>query len=173
MDLRERKRMWYFFQSKFYSTARACEVCGFDRGVSHKKERYMTPTEYCGTCHKYRYENFLEHSGHRPEKTECNDCHVPNMAKQGNTYSIHDHKFNFSQPAPTCTECHEPGDVEGKGDRCSFDPPDFHLTRVKFPREMTMQEACVYCHNRELKESRDTAWARESIPGLVDRFIVQ
>ena len=173
MDLRERKRMWYFFQSKFYSTARACEVCGFDRGVSHKKERYMTPTEYCGTCHKYRYENFLEHSGHRPEKTECNDCHVPNMAKQGNTYSIHDHKFNFSQPAPACAECHEPGDVEGKGDRCSFEPSDFHLTRVKFPREMTMQEACVYCHNRELKESRDTAWARESIPGLVDRFIVQ
>lgn len=173
MDFRERTRMWYFFQSKYYSTNRACEVCGFDRGVSHQKERYMTPSEYCGTCHKYRYENFLQHSGHRPEKTQCNDCHVPTMAEPGKRYSIHDHKFNFSQPSPDCTVCHEPQDVAGRGDQCRHDPPDFRLGRVKYPRNMTVEEACVYCHNVELKENRDLGWAREVTPQMVDRFIVQ
>ncbi|GAB4264518.1 MAG: hypothetical protein Kow0092_16240 [Deferrisomatales bacterium] len=175
MDLRERKRMWYFFQSKFYSTSRACEVCGFDRGITQHRERYMSPSEYCGTCHKVRYENFFEHSGHRPGKVGCRDCHVPEIAHTpdgGRAYSIHDHKFDFSQPEPACTECHEPADVEGKGDRCGYHTPDFHLTRVKYPREMTVPEACVYCHTTELKESRDEGWAREAIPRTVNRFLV-
>ena len=170
MDFKERKRMWYFFQTKFYSSTRACDVCGFDRGVRHQKERFMTRNEYCGTCHKHRQEHFLEHSGHRPEKTECTDCHVPEMADPGKTYSIHDHKFDFSQPPPACTECHEPGTVQGS--QCSYRPADFHLPPMKYPREMTMEEACVDCHNRN-KENRDEGWARESIPFLVDRFVVK
>jgi hypothetical protein len=170
MDFSERRRMWYFFQTKFYSSTRACEVCGFDRGITRKKERYMTRSEYCGTCHKFREENFLEHSGHRPEKAECVDCHVPEMAKRGVSYSIHDHKFDFSQPAPACAECHESGSVEG--DKCSYHTPEFHLKRVKYPREMSTEAACVYCHNKN-GENRDEAWAREVTPGLVDRFIVE
>ncbi len=172
MDLYERKRMFYFYQSKFYSTARACEVCGFDRGVSGgKKERFMTRSEYCGTCHKFRYENFLEHSGHRPEKVGCTDCHIPEMTKSGDRYSIHSHKFDFSRPPIPCTECHEPGTVQGT--QCSFTPNDFNLKPVKYPREMTVEEACVWCHNTELKEKRSPAWGRETIPSLIDRFIVQ
>jgi hypothetical protein len=170
MDFMERKRMWYFFQSKFYSSTRACDVCGFDRGMTKKKEIYMTRTEYCGTCHKYRKENFLEHSGHRPEKTECTDCHVPAMAEPGKTYSIHDHKFDFSQPEPACTQCHEPGRVEG--DACLYKRPDFHLVRVKYPEEMTIEDACIHCHNKN-GETRDKAWARGVTPDLVDRFIVE
>ncbi len=189
MDFMERKRMWFFFQTKFYSTARACEVCGFDRGASKHQERYMTPSEYCGTCHKYRYDNFLEHSGHRAAKTGCTDCHVPEMAQPGKSYSIHDHKFNFSQPLPACTECHEPAHadesnldkpcvkchVEGvePGTLCSYEPSDFHLPEVKYPRELTLEEACVYCHTQELKEPRDVSWARRVIPEMVDRFLVE
>jgi len=170
MDFRERKRMWYFFQSKFYSTNRACEVCGFDRGITVKKERYMSRSEYCGTCHKFRFEKFEAHSGHRPEKVECTDCHVPKMAK-GPTYSIHDHKFDFSQPAPACTECHEPGSVSG--DQCRYPTPDFHLKPVKYPREMTTVETCVWCHNEVRNEGRDEGWARREIREIVDRFLVE
>lgn len=172
MDIKERVRMWYFFQSKYYSTARACEVCGFDRGAAKVEERYMTPSEYCGTCHKYRNENFLQHSGHRPNKVGCRDCHVPAMAVPGQTYSIHDHKFNFDQPKPACTVCHEPEDVQGKGDECGYHTPEFHLKRMPYPHEMTMTEACVFCHNETLKERRGEGWAREVIPRLVDRFVV-
>lgn len=173
MDFKERKRMWYFFQSKFYSSTRACEVCGFDRGATQTHERYMSPSEYCGTCHKKRFENYFAHSGHRPENTQCVDCHIPAMAKPGRTYSIHDHKFNFSQPPPACTECHEPADIRGKGDRCQNDPPDFHLKPIPYPREMTVEEACVFCHNRQRRERRDKAWARSAIPGLIDRFVAR
>ncbi len=171
VDFRERNRMWYFFQSKFYSSTRACEVCGFDRGISQKAERYMSRTEYCGTCHKFRFEKFTAHSGHPPEKVGCADCHVPEMAEPGRTYSIHDHKFDFSQPPPPCTTCHEPGSVEG--DVCAHEPSDFHLSRVKYPRQFTMEEACVYCHNTDLKEDRDEAWARREIRELIDRFVVE
>ncbi len=171
MDFRERKRMWYFFQSKFYSTTRACDVCGFDRGITKVRERYMSRSEYCGTCHKFRYEKFVAHSGHRPEKVECTDCHVPKLARAGRTYSIHDHKFDFSQPPPACTECHEPGSVSG--DRCGYPVPDFHLKPVKYPREMSTTEACLWCHNESLKENRDGAWARRGIRELIDRFIVE
>jgi cytochrome c553 len=92
------------------------------------------------------------------------------MAKRGVSYSIHDHKFDFSQPAPACAECHESGSVEG--DKCSYHTPEFHLKRVKYPREMSTEAACVYCHNKN-GENRDEAWAREVTPGLVDRFIVE
>lgn len=165
MDFLERKRMYYFFQSKFYSTSRACEVCGFDRGTTKKKERYMSRSEYCGTCHKHRYENFLEHSGHRPENTLCTDCHVPSQAVAGQSYSIHDHKFDFSQPEPACTECHPVEEIEGKE---RPEDHDFHLARVKYPRELTIEEACILCHKEE-----DVSWARKLIPELVDRFIVE
>jgi hypothetical protein len=167
----ERKRMFRFFQSKFFSTTRACEVCGFDRGATAPVERLMSPSEYCGTCHKFRNENFLQHSGHRPVKVECRDCHVPTMAEPGKRYSIHDHKFDFSQPPLTCTECHDPGSVSG--DRCQYYAPDFNITPVPYPREMTVLEACVYCHNTQLKEDRDEAWAREATPNVVDQFLVQ
>jgi hypothetical protein len=167
MDWLERKRMYYFFQSKFYSTDRACDVCGFDRGTTPQAERYLSRNEYCGTCHKGRYENFFEHSGHRPQVTECTDCHLPKLAKSGQTYSIHDHKFDFSQPPPACTECHAPQEIRGKRE-CAHEPRDFRLRKVKYPREMTLFEACVACH-----KEKTVSWAREVTPGLVDRFVVR
>jgi len=172
MDFFERKRMYYFFQSKFYSTARACEVCGFDRGPSAGAERYMNRSESCGTCHKERFERYAEHSGHDPETTLCTDCHVPEITEQKN-YSIHDHKFDFSQPKLDCGECHDPTDpgdsavaATGLLGKVEWAPEpehhDFHIKPVAAPRNMTVVEACIQCHNR-----RDEAWAKEQIPGLI------
>ena len=68
--------------------------------------------------------------------------------------------------------CHEPEDVQGKGDECGYHTPEFHLQRVPYPREMTMTEACVFCHNKTLKENRDEGWAWEVMLGLMVRFMV-
>jgi len=162
MDLKERKRMWYFFQSKFYSTQRACDICGLQRGGEHK-ERYMTPSEYCGTCHTFRYNKYEKHSGHDPEKTQCDDCHVPTLIASGERYSIHDHKFNFSQPEPPCTECHEEADVKGKK---APEKHEFHLPRMKYKKNMTLHEACLRCH-----KDKDIEWAKKTSSTLADQYL--
>ena len=175
MDFFERKRMYYFFQSKFYSTNRACEVCGFDRGVSNKKERYMSPSEYCGTCHKIRYEEFKAHSGHSPDTTECIDCHNPTMASdKGGGYSIHDHKFDFSQAKLACSACHDPSDKNDKAVKAiapdntvTWAPEpehhDFHFTRPKFGRKMSRVESCLHCH-----KEKDAKWVEDKVKTMID-----
>jgi len=142
MDYRERHRMFLFWQSKFYSTSRACDVCGFDRGITVKEERYMTRDEYCGTCHARLYRLAPVHSRHPAGTVQCTDCHVPLVTDGGQRYSIHDHRFDFSGPEPACTECHEARDVEGK----KAENHDFHIGRVKIPRNLSLEEACARCH---------------------------
>jgi hypothetical protein len=176
MDFFERKRMYYFFQSKFYSTSRACEVCGFDRGVTSGAERYMSRSESCGTCHQELFAKYAEHSGHDPEKTVCTDCHYPTLAPSKKTYSIHDHKFDFSQPKPGCGECHDPSDTgdaavasAGPLGRVTWAPEpehhDFHLMPVKSEKNLKTDEACLECH-----KGKTIDWARENIPLKVKRL---
>jgi len=163
MDLKERKRMWYFFQSKFYSTQRACDLCGVPGREKGHKERYLSISEYCGTCHKFRYDKFEKHSGHDPEKLECDDCHVPTLAPSGDRYSIHDHKFNFSQPEPPCTECHEEAKI--KGEKVP-EKHDFHIPRLKRKKNLTLYEACIQCH-----KEKDVEWAKKTSSTLADQYL--
>ncbi len=143
MDYKERHRMFLFWRSKFYSTARACEVCGFDRGITVKDERNMSRDEYCGTCHGKIYKLKNLHSKHPPDVAlECIDCHPPRTNRTGERYSIHDHRFDFSGPELPCTECHDKGD-----ERMSRKPShDYNFPRVKTPAPGTMEDACKRCH---------------------------
>jgi len=145
MDYRERHRMFLFWQSKFYSTTRACDVCGFDRGMTVREERYMSRDEYCGTCHGKIYKLSSVHSRHPPHAVQCVDCHVPQVTDGGSRYSIHDHKFDFSGPELPCTECHEAKDVQGK--RAASH--DFHFERVRIPKTLTLEQACAKCHSEK------------------------
>ncbi len=145
MDYKERHRMFMFWQSKFYSTARACDVCGFDRGVTVKTERYMTRDEYCGTCHQKIFKISSTHSRHDPQSVACVDCHPPEVTKGGERYSIHDHKFDFSGPEHPCAECHEEKEVAGK----KAENHDFHFGRVKVPANLTLEQACARCHPKK------------------------
>lgn len=175
MDFSERKRMYFFFQSKFYSTNRACEVCGFDRGVSNKKERYMTPSEYCGTCHKVRWEKYTAHSGHTEAQAICADCHNPTPSTDGSGgYSIHDHKFNYDQDKLPCDSCHNGTDPDDKGvvsiskdGAVTWKPEpehhDFHFTQAKYKKKLTKTQACVSCHTK-----RDEVWAADTIKNIID-----
>lgn len=142
MDYRERHRMFLFWQSKFYSTTRACDVCGFDRGITVKEERYMARDEYCGTCHTKIYKVGSVHSRHPPRTVQCVDCHTPQVTGDGQRYSIHDHKFDFSGPGLACAECHEAKDVEGK----KASNHDFRISRVRIPETLTLEQACARCH---------------------------
>lgn len=170
MDTMERKRMYYFFQSKFYSTNRACEVCGFDRGATESKERYMSRSEYCGTCHKDRWENLEKHSGHTEEQAGCTDCHNPQVVDEWGTYSIHDHRFDFSKPKMPCSECHDEEDPEdfaveaiAEDGKVTWAPEpehhDFHFKPVDNIKPLSEEEACLSCHKEEDKE-----WAKKAIP---------
>jgi hypothetical protein len=169
MDFMERKRMFYFYQSKFYSTNRACEVCGFDRGVSNVKERYMSRSEYCGTCHMEHIEGYETHAGHSQEVTICTDCHVPEMVENNTKYSIHDHKFDFSRPKMACSECHDKEDpddaaveaIAEDGTTTWVPEPehhDFHFEPVKYPKTLPTRKACLLCH-----EDKDMSWVKDNI----------
>jgi hypothetical protein len=142
MDYRERHRMFLFWQTRFYSTSRICDLCGFDRRGTDKKERYMTRDEYCGTCHGKIHKRSSDHSRHSPGVTECVDCHTPQVSEGGQRYSIHDHKFDFSGPEHPCAECHGTGEVTGKKEG----KHDFRFGHVKLRETLTMEQACARCH---------------------------
>jgi hypothetical protein len=140
----ERHRMFLYWQSKFYSNSRSCEVCEFDRGISKKKkEGYMTRDEYCGTCHGEIFKDFEAHSEHSPDDVECVECHVPLLDSTGQQYSIHDHKFDFSGPEIPCAECH--GDDVPKTE--NGPPHKFHaFSPVQIKENLTLEQACKRCH---------------------------
>jgi formate-dependent nitrite reductase cytochrome c552 subunit len=143
VDYRERHRMYLFWANKFYSTARACDVCGFDRGITQVQERYMSRDEYCGTCHGRIYKIESLHTRHSPEDVQCIDCHTPKTTGDGQRYSIHDHKFDFSGPPLACTECHDKDD-----ERLKKKPRHtFHFTPVRDREVSSVKDACKRCHN--------------------------
>ncbi len=144
VDYKERARMFMFWQSKFYSLSRACDVCGFDRNVKKKTKKasgYMSRNQYCGTCHRTTYENFTKHSRHSENAANCVDCHLPKLAPSRDRYSIHDHKFDFSRPKSECNECHYEADADE--DVIGSDPLFYHVQQSFKKSENTK---CNYCH---------------------------
>jgi hypothetical protein len=166
MDYKERHRMFMFWQSKFYSTARACEVCGFDRGASTaaKAERYMSRDEYCGTCHQKILKISKLHSRHDPSEAACIDCHPATPTRDGKRYSIHDHKFDFSAPELECAECHDLTDKKDRYFRNTSYKHDFHFSRVPNSVPLTMEEACKKCHPDKDAEQTLSEWKNASTP---------
>ncbi len=143
VDYGERHRMYLYWANKFYSTGRACDICGFDRGITQVQERYMSRDEYCGTCHVKLYKIESLHTKHDPGDVQCVDCHPPKTTENGLRYSIHDHKFDFSGPELACTECHPKDD-----ERLKKKPSHvFHFSPVKSSGVATIEEACARCHD--------------------------
>lgn len=79
----------------------------------------------------------------------------------GTRYSVHDHMFDFSQPEVACTECHDQGD-----ERLGRKPAhQWNIAPVKFPKALTMEEACKRCHG-----DKDAAWIQEKIKPIRRRL---
>jgi hypothetical protein len=155
MDYRERHRMFMFWTTKFYATDRACEVCGFDRGITVTETRTMSRSEYCGTCHRTIYRRYGEHAFHSEKQAGCDDCHPPTVTRSKVEYSIHDHRFDFSRPPVPCYECH--GETM-EGREAPPEKHDFNLGEVKIQENLTTVQACARCH-----ADRDEKWIQERI----------
>ncbi len=149
----DRHRMFMFWQTKFYSTIRACEVCGFDREKEGQQEAFMNRSEFCQTCHYKYYDSMEKHAKHTKAQVGCIDCHVPKVAEdkvRGLHYSIHDHRFDFSRPDGAnipCAECHDQETIAKA--RTTGKPAShktFNFRPVEIPQNMTVEEACLRCH---------------------------
>ena len=79
------------------------------------------------------------------------------MTASGDRYSIHDHKFDFSQPPVPCGDCHSPGEV----DKTAPPPHEFNVQPVRFREHLTLEEACLRCH-----EEKGMEWVRENVGTL-------
>ncbi len=151
----DRHRMFMFWQTKFYSTIRACEVCGFDREKEGQKEQYMNRSEFCQTCHYKYWDSIEKHAKHTKEQLPlgCTDCHIPTVVsckdakgQDGWRYSIHDHKFDFSRPEGAdipCAECHDQVTI-AKGKPANHRA--YNFKPVEVPQNLTLEEACLRCH---------------------------
>jgi cytochrome c553 len=86
---------------------------------------------------------------------------VPHTAAGGTRYSVHDHLFDFSQPEPACSECHDAGD-----ERLRQQPKHaWNIRPVKSPERLTVEQTCVKCH-----QDKGTAWVDEKLKGLRKRL---
>jgi hypothetical protein len=155
MSYKERHRMFLYWQTRFFATDRACDVCGFDRGITVTEHRMMSRSEYCGTCHREIYPNYEKHSFHTEDQAECISCHTPTVVEGGEEYSIHDHKFDFSRPQMPCIECH---DTEMKGQEAPEATHDFGINEVVIKENLTVSQACARCH-----DGKDEAWIASGI----------
>lgn len=139
---KDRHRMFMFWQSKFYSNQRACEVCGFDREKEGEEETFMSRSEFCQTCHYKYLDSMDKHAKHDKNEVGCTDCHAPTVVNGGQRYSIHDHRFDFSRPELPCIECHDE-------ETAAKEPPPehkFNFKPVEIPQNLTIEEACLRCH---------------------------
>jgi len=77
----------------------------------------------------------------------------------GDRYTIHDHLFDFSQPAVACGECHDPGDERLQREA----PHAWSFDKVKKP--LTLEQNCVRCHGE-----KDVSWIQEKLKGIKRRL---
>jgi formate-dependent nitrite reductase cytochrome c552 subunit len=91
----------------------------------------------------------------------CEDCHQAATTAGGTRYSVHDHKFDFSQPPVACGECHEAGD-----ERLGKTPVhQWNIQPVKFPKPLTLEENCRRCHG-----DKEAAWIQENLKKIQRRL---
>ena len=82
---------------------------------------------------------------------------MPKTVADGTRYSIHDHRFDFSQPEMPCRDCHNEGEV----DESAEPPHTFNIQPVRIPGNPTLKESCLRCH-----EDKDMQWVDETIGTL-------
>jgi cytochrome c553 len=82
---------------------------------------------------------------------------VPQTVRGGTRYSVHDHRFDFSQPEMACSRCHNAGEV----DESASPPHEFNIGPVPIPENLTLEESCLRCH-----DDKDMGWVKENIGTL-------
>jgi hypothetical protein len=118
----DRHQQYLFFQDAFFKARGVtCDICKNFRAqkkkdLSEGKEKeFLTPSEYCMTCHQRDLKRTELHMDHLIEEVDCHDCHQPKLSLDKERYSIHDHKFMFMTPEykeafaveESCVHCHK------------------------------------------------------------------
>ncbi|HWR97421.1 MAG TPA: cytochrome c3 family protein [Candidatus Methanoperedens sp.] len=102
-----------------------------------------------------------KHARHKPGAVGCEDCHQTATVAAGTRYSVHDHKFDFSQPEVACGECHEAGD-----ERLGKKPAHlWNIQPVKYPEPLALELTCARCHG-----DRTAEWTAESLQKIRKRL---
>lgn len=86
---------------------------------------------------------------------------MPATTAGGTRYSIHDHKFDFSQPEVACDECHDDGDER----RGRTPKHEMNFRPVRFPVPLTLEQACARCH-----ADKGPAWVPEKLKAIRRRL---
>lgn len=91
----------------------------------------------------------------------CEDCHQTATVAGGTRYSVHDHKFDFSQPEVPCRECHDEGD-----ERLGRTPAHvFNIRPVKYPEPVALDQTCARCH-----ADKAPGWVAEGLKKIRKRL---
>ena len=69
--------------------------------------------------------------------------------------------FDFSQPEPACSECHDAGD-----ERLGKTPQHrWNIAAVKAPEPFTTEQSCARCH-----ADKEQAWIQEKLKTIRRRL---
>lgn len=118
----DRHRQFEFIKKTFFKAVGVtCDICKNFRAqkteslAEGEKKEFLTPSEYCMTCHKRDLPRTNLHMSHLIDAIKCHDCHQPKLTPDKERYSIHDHKFMFLEPEykvkfsveESCKHCHK------------------------------------------------------------------
>ncbi|HXJ93072.1 MAG TPA: cytochrome c3 family protein [Terriglobia bacterium] len=110
-----------FVTSAMYTHGVTCFVCHDPHGSVNDALLVKPADALCLQCHGPRSPNgprgsIEEHTHHKPggPGSDCVTCHMPQIAKEIASFSVHSHTFRFISPAITmkygtpnpCTSCH-------------------------------------------------------------------
>ncbi len=118
----DRHNQFMFVQKSFFKAQGiTCDICKnfraqkMEENEGGKKKEFLTPSEFCMTCHQRDLKRTDLHIAHLIDEVNCHDCHQPELAPDKKRYSIHDHKFMFLAPKyktafavkESCDHCHK------------------------------------------------------------------
>jgi predicted CXXCH cytochrome family protein len=108
-----------YVQSAMYLKGVSCWDCHDVHGTANPADLIKPPESLCGTCHGPDSPagppgTTAEHTHHSTGNVECQDCHMPTIARTIADVSVRSHTFRFISPAMTersgipnpCTLCH-------------------------------------------------------------------
>jgi predicted CXXCH cytochrome family protein len=108
-----------YVTSRMYQRGVACWDCHDAHGTQNSADLIKPPESLCGTCHGPETPagppgSVIEHTHHSAGNVECQDCHMPKIARTIADVNVRSHTFRFVSPTATqrykipnpCTSCH-------------------------------------------------------------------
>ncbi len=108
-----------FVTSKMYARGIRCSACHDVHGTENPADLVKPASTLCMNCHGPESPagprgDVAQHAQHSPDKAQCVDCHMPQIARTIADVNVRSHTFRFISPSDTekygipnpCTSCH-------------------------------------------------------------------